>query len=162
MNKMMNGKWLRCLLLLAVLTFTGGCSSDGDSGSDSPASSLLTQGTDVRPDWKYPSVSDYEQTMGVQFRLQDELAAYVTEQDLMCAMISGEVRALCEPEISDDGIYFPLVIFSDDSDVRVSISYYCDRLHRIYTLSNWHDFDATLSPLNAAGEPYLLNFIPQE
>lgn len=100
--------------------------------------------------------------MSVQLRLQDELAAYVTEQDMMCAMIDGEVRALHGPEISDAQIYFPLVIATNNSDVMVGISYYCDRLHRIYTIADWHEFDASLPPLDQQDYPYLIRFITSD
>ena len=158
MNKIVKVKWF---MLLAVLILAWGCSSDSDGGA-SLGSSLLQPGNDERPGWLPPNYNHYEQTMSVQLRLQDELAAYVTEQDLMCAMIDGEVRALHEPEMSDDQIYFPLTVGTNNSDVMVSISYYCDRLHRIYTLSDWHEFDASLPPLDSEDKPYLIRFFTTE
>ncbi|MBR6203004.1 MAG: hypothetical protein IKQ62_08370 [Bacteroidaceae bacterium] len=158
MNKIVKVKWF---MLLAVLTLAWGCSSDSD-GDGSQEGLQLLSGTDERPTWKVPDYNLYEQTMSVQLRLQDELAAYVTEQDLMCAMIDGEVRALHAPEITDAEIYFPLTVGTNNSDVMVSISYYCDRLHRIYTFPDWHEFDASLPPLDSEDKPYLIRFFTTE
>ena len=99
--------------------------------------------------------------MAVQFRLQEVLESYVSENDLLCAIINDEVRAVSSPENSEGQIYFPLVIAANTNDSMVSIAYYCDQLKRIYSIDSWHQFDASLPPLNNE-QPYLLEFIPTE
>ena len=148
-------------MLLAVLPLAWGCSSDDDDDPvdpDLPKKTELTEGNDERPVWGDPDYLSFGLTMAVQFRLQEALEEYVSDQDLLCARIGGDVRAVTAPENSEGQIYFPLVIAANSTESMVSISYYCDKLHRIFTITDWHRFDTSLSPLDN-GEPYLLEFL---
>ncbi len=154
----------KLVILLSVVTFFWGCGSDDDDAEPTDPknkSELLTPGNAVRPTWNEPDYHSFELTMAVQFRLQEVLEGYVSENDLLCAIINDEVRAVSSPENSEGQIYFPLVIAANTNDSMVSIAYYCDQLKRIYTIENWHQFDASLPPLNNE-QPYLLEFIPTE
>ena len=146
-------------IMLSVLAFAWGCGDDDDS--DNPVQPVLTQGTDQRPSWASPDYSQFENTMAMQFQLQEQLNNYVSEQDLLCATINGEVRAVSEPQDSEGQIYFPLVIAANSTDGMVSVSYYCDQLHRIFTITDWRQFDTSIPPTND-GEPYILEFITTE
>lgn len=155
-------KKFNILIILAVLSFVWGCKdSDGDSGSNANTQ-LLTPGTVARPSWKKPDYNQFENIMTIQFQLQEQFAQYVTDQDLMCAMIGGEVRALTTPQKTEGDTYFPLSIAARAGEEDVTIAYYCDRLHRIYELEDYLKFDASTSPTDAEGNPYVLAIIPND
>ena len=132
----------KSILALAAFAFMAwGCSSDGDGTSTQPTPPTptptdISAGTDVRPTWQSPNYDLYEQTMIVEVQLQDELAKYASEQDLICATIGKWL--------------FSLVIGSNDVGVNVGLSYYCDKLHRIFTIQ-WTRFDATVTPTGQGG-----------
>ena len=156
----------KLVILLSVVTFFWACGSDDDDVEPTDPkdkSELLTPGNAVRPTWNDPDYHSFELTMAVQFRLQEVLEGYVSDKDVLWAWVnhSDSVRAVSGPDNSEGQIYFPLVIASNSNDAMVSISYYCDQLKRIYTIENWHQFDASLPPLNNE-QPYLLEFIPTE
>ncbi len=145
-------------LLLAALTLAvGSCGSDSDDSpapDDTPAPATLPSlipGNDARPTtWVSPDASLFELHMAVQVQLGDTLAAYQSDADLMCATIDGEVRAATAPLRTGYDIYYPLIIFNNADDSSVSLSYYCDRLHRIYTISGWAIFNAAAPPMGVS------------
>jgi len=134
------------LLLLALVV--GACSSDDDDDTQEPVPSYLTVGTDQRPtDWIAPAPSLYGGiTMAVQLQLGDTLAHFLSSADLMCVKIDNEVRAVTHPFTNVTVTYFPLSIVGDGNSNAMSLHYYCDRLHRIYTIPNWATFDINASP----------------
>jgi hypothetical protein len=144
------------IMLLTALAFVAG-SCGGDSESDpvptpEPVPSYLTPGTDVRPTtWTAPSPQDYELWMSLQVQLGDELADYQSSADLVCATVNGEVRAATAPMTTGDIIYYPLTIGGNGGDQTVSLHYYCDRLHRIYTIANWAAFKEGIAPTGESG-----------
>ena len=145
-------KNLISIALLTALTFmVGSCSDDDESTEptepivETPA--YLKPGTDVRPtDWIAPNASLFELRMTVQVELGDTLAAYQGEQDLMCATIDGEVRAVTIPHKTGKTIYYPLFILDNRTGGTVSLHYYCDRIHRTYTITNWSNFTPSAAP----------------
>lgn len=146
------------IMLLTALTFAvGSCSKDSDdaSGPDQPSGQPadLTPGTDVRPTatWVTPSTELYELWMSVQVQLGDTLSDYQSSADMMCAIINGEVRAVTTPMSTNGVIYYPLSIGGNGDEKMVSLSYYCDRLHRIYTITNWTLFDTSVPPTGESG-----------
>ena len=92
----------------------------------------------------------YEQTMNVEVQLQDTLVKYASAQDLIGASINNEVRGVATPEQIDDNWVFPLTIVSNDAGLMIELSYYCDKLHRIFTI-NWTKFDASVAPTGTEG-----------
>ena len=135
------------MLLLAALTFMVGSCGDEEI---TPAS--LLKGSDVRPTtWTVPDYSLYGLTMSVQVELGDTLASYQSSQDLMCATINGEIRAVTKPMVNGVSTYYPLSIAGNGEEQVVSLHYYCDRLHRIYTISNWALFNASAAPTGDSG-----------
>ena len=133
------------LMLLALVV--GACGSDDDI--QDPVPSYLTTGSDQRPtDWIAPVPSLYGGiTMAVQVQLGDTLAYFQSSGDLMCAKIAGEVRAVTMPFVNGTVTYFPLSIVGEGDDKTVSLHYYCDRLHRIFSITNWATFDINASPM---------------
>ena len=138
----------KILLAIAALAFMAwGCSSDEDV---TPA--WLQQGSDARPTtWTAPDYSLYELTMSLQVQLGDALAAYQSNADLMCATVNGEVRAVTPPMSNMGIVYYPLTIVGNSNNQMVSLHYYCDRLHRIYTINNWAQFDPSTIPTGESG-----------
>ena len=108
--------------------------------------SSLLAGNDARPDWEAPNYDNWEQTMSVRILPQKKLEPYVTEGDLLCAMMRG----LTEPVFEPDMIFFPLTIGADGAEAKIHLYYYCDSLHRIYT-TQWTDFNASLPPMGEDG-----------
>lgn len=135
-------KYIFAIIAFALMAW--GCSSDDDD-------STIPVGTDVRPEWQAPNYDILEQLMCVEVTLQDKLAPYASEADMMCATIDGEVRAVSTPYKVDDRWHFFMIVGSDNLNVNVSLSYYCDRLHRIFTVSPWTSFDSSLSPSGDTG-----------
>ena len=136
------------LLLLSLLLFLS-CSSDSDDTNTSDQQ-VIAEGTDERPDWQAPLYTAFEQTMSVQILMQRELEPYVTSEDLLCATIDGEVRGLTPPSQEGTTLFFPLTVASNGGGVTVTLSYYCDKLHRIFTIP-WTTFDATTPPMGEGG-----------
>ena len=151
-------KSLLALAALALLAW--GCSSDGDGTSSTPTPTPpptptptpteIPEGTDTRPSWQVPNYDLYEQTMNVEVQLQDTLVKYASAQDLIGASINNEVRGVATPEQIDDNWVFPLTIVSNDAGLMIELSYYCDKLHRIFTI-NWTKFDASVAPTGTEG-----------
>ena len=146
---------IKYLFLSIVMCVAWSCSSDSDEESStpsSPASSSLVPGNDERPtNWTFNDNRQYELRMTVQVQLGDTLANYQSGQDLMCATINGEVRAVAEPSETGGVVYYPLIIFDNGGDSNVSLSYYCDSLHRIYTINDWARFDTSAAPTGNSG-----------
>ena len=149
-------KMKKSILALAALALLAwGCSSDGDGTSTQPTPPTPTPteipaGTDTRPTWQSPNYDLYEQTMIVEVQLQDTLAKYASAQDLMSATIGGEVRGVAAAQQNDDNWTFPLIIASNNVGVAIELSYYCDKLHRIFSIQ-WTTFDASVAPTGTGG-----------
>jgi len=139
----------KSILALAALAFMAwGCSSGEDELQ--PQSSEIPAGTDVRPSWQDPNYDLFEQVMNVEVQLQDTLNPYVSKNDLLCATIGGEVRAMSAPRQVGDVWVAQLTVASNNAGVAVELSYYCDKLHRIFTIP-WTTFDASVAPTGTDG-----------
>lgn len=141
----------KVLLAIAALAFMAwGCGSDSSDEEITPA--YLQAGSDVRPTtWVAPDYSLYELTMSVQVQLGDSLAAYQSRADLMCATVNGDMRAVTQPMSNMGIVYYPLTIAGNGNEQMITLRYYCDRLHRIYTIENWASFDASIAPIGNSG-----------
>ena len=154
--------YLAGVALVATLLLTA-CSSDGDNTPTpptppTPEKTEPAEGTDLRPTWQAPDYSAFEgMTMVVQIGIQEELQPYVSANDLMCAQLKGEVRALGTLHETAGQYYFPLSILGNSSEGAVTLKYYCDKLHRIFTVEGWKKFDSTILPTQG-GEPYEVKF----
>ena len=165
---MMKSKIISMLMLAALAIMAGACSSDDDdepgggtTDPEKPVTEYLTPGNDQRPDWTAPDYTLYGGiTMALQVELGDTLHAYQGADDLMCATIGGEVRAVTALGRTGGQIYFPLVIAGHSSDAMVSIHYYCAQLQRIYSVNDWQPFKPGFPPTNG-GALYIPPFIPE-
>ena len=140
------GQWL-CLFLPLVFM---SCSGSDDNEPNSPTQQAIASGNDAQPDWQAPQYTAFEQTMSVSLLMQHELEPYVTTQDLICATIGDEVRGLTSPVVEDGLIFFPLTVAANGKGESVKLSYYCERLHRIFTIF-WTTFDASVAPMGEGG-----------
>ena len=147
------------IALAALVLMAWGCSSS-DDGDAPEKNSLLPQGTDKRPTWVMPNFDDYEQTMFVRLQLQDTLQSYASDQDLLCATIDKEVRGVASAKQLDGRWVFDLHIASNDMGKLITLLYYSDRLHRIFTIE-WGKFDTTTPP-TGEGDFYQPPFVPKE
>ena len=139
-------KIISYMFVLTALAFAASCSSDDDDTTGGTTTGLA-EGDATRPTtWTAPNYALFELTMSVQVQLGDKLADYQSSQDLVCATINDEVRAVAGPQVTGDVTYFPLVIAGNGADRAIALHYYCDRLHRIFTLSNWTTFDQSTPP----------------
>lgn len=132
--------------LLTLLPLFSGCGA----ADDDVTVEHIPEGTAARPDWPVPNYDRFEQTMAVNVVLQDTLQRYASVADLMCATIGSEVRGVATPQHTGGQWLFPLIVASNEAGVSISLSYYCDRLHRIFTV-DWAVFDAATVPLGTGG-----------
>ena len=139
------------LIAVAITTAFQACSSDNEpEGPVVP--DYLTVGTDQRPiNWQTPDYRQFELTMSLQVQLGDTLVNFQSNQDLMCVVINNEVRAVTEPKSTLGEVYFPLVIAGNGNEGAMTLSYYCDRLHRIYSIPNWGTFNPSIAPSGNSG-----------
>ena len=149
------GLWL--IVCLSAMLFAACGDDDDDTSPD------LKMDSDSRPTWILPqnTYQDFESTMAVQLTLQDELLAFSSEEDLMCATINGEIRALTSLQHTGGEAYFPLVIAGNSNSGSVTLQYYCAQLKRIYTFVDWMKFTPGISPTQD-GKPYVVEFIHTE
>lgn len=143
---MMKKKILFAVAITALTFMVGSC------GDDEVTPALQT-GKDARPTtWVAPQNSSFDlPPMSLQVQLGDTLAAYQSSADLMCATINGEVRAVTPPMSNMGIVFYPLTIMGNSNEQMVSLSYYCDRLHRIYTIKDWAQFDPSVAPTGDSG-----------
>lgn len=148
------------LIAIAALAFMAWGCSKSEEEEAKPAPQIVKVEASERPHWQEqaPNFDQYEQFMNVEVRLQETLQSYASSNDLMSATINGQVRGVSKPKQVDGRWVFSLFVASDHDGVNVSLSYYCDKLHSIYTLSNWTKFDANTIPLGT-GDIYEPTFI---
>ena len=150
------------MALCAILLFGTSCSS---SDNDEAQKEMSGVPVSERPDWNQTEIdyTRYDNEMPVVIGVQSELAQYASEKDMMRATIGGETRAWSaqplEWETTDgtDSRKFALSIAGNAGDGAITLEYYCDQLHRIFTVSNWRNYDASTSPTEG-GQPYVPMF----
>ena len=162
-------KTVKIILLAAVLTIVWGCSSDSESTpakytftpAVKPSWSVDLSGSDTAPGWQDIDRSLYESWMYVTVKLQDELAAYAGDGDLMTVFIGDEQRTRpAAPNIYADGsVYFVLTIGgnSTDREINIRLCYWCTKLRQLFTIEGKATFTPELEYGNTGDyEPPLL------
>jgi hypothetical protein len=146
-------------MLLAVLTMLWGCSSDSDDGDKLEGSSFVSaekpswtidmMANDPVPTWQAPDPSKYESSMFIMVCLEEQLARYASDDDMMTVLIGDECRAKPAPlHKSDSGkCYFVLKIDgnSTDRDVSFSLCYYAAKIHHLFKLSATQTFASDIT-----------------
>lgn len=156
---------LASVALSATLLFGTSCSNGSDDTGPNPPvvpDNPLTPGTDPRPDWDQYAVDylRYDSEMPVVIGIQSELASYTSDKDMMRATIGGETRACSVQPLeweSTSGTAsrkFMLTVGGNAGEGSVTLQYYCDQLHRTFTVSNWKNYDASTTPTEG-GQPYI-------
>lgn len=151
-------KTVKIILLTAVLTMLWGCSSDSDNVSSPSASTFVESGrpswsvdlsgNDAAPGWQDIDRSLYESWMYITVKLQDELAAYAGDGDLMTVFIGDEQRTRpAAPNIYADGsVYFVMTIGgnSTDREINIRLCYWCAQLRQLFTIEGKSTFTPEL------------------
>ena len=142
------------IVTLTALAFVAwGCSSDDDDNSKESSGKFQK----TTPAWVAPNYDDYEQLMTVEIQLQDKLQSIASEADLLCATIDNEVRGLAQPQLVNGQWVFGLTVGANRKGEPVSLSYYCSKRKRIYTIG-WVQFDDD-TPYMGTGSLYQPVFI---
>jgi len=151
------------LALAALATMAWGCSTSDDEAPtpSEPTSQGILQGMELRPTtWLAVNYDLYESLMFVDVVLQDTLQPYASKADMMCATVDGEVRGVAPEPTNEGGSWmFHMTVGSNESNVPVALSYYCDSLKRIFTVDEWTTFDANRAP-TGEGAVYVPVFYP--
>jgi len=136
---------------MAALTMAWGCSSSDDDELEAstfepcgkPTWSVNLVGTDNTPSWTAPNPSDYESSMFIMVKLQEELEEYSSEADRMTVFIGDECRTMpAKPNGNAHDYYFILKVWGNavDRDVVLSLRYYCATLHQVFVLEGKESF----------------------
>lgn len=162
----MVNKILNILVVCSVLTLGWGCSSDSGSGSsdsqaEKPNWQLNLAANDVAPDWSVTNAEDYELTMSLGVKLSQVLAVYASDDDMLAAFIDGQCRSVATPSVYPGSggtlVSAGLNIVGNAGENGVTFKYYCKRLNRIFTLTNWMNFNPNQNP-SQGGSAYVLPF----
>lgn len=149
------------IVLMAVLTIAWGCSSDGDDTNppshprytvmEAPTAPSWDYIKDINwmsdeplPDWAAPDPLQFESTMVLQVKLDEDLFSYASDKDLMSVTKGEECRALslCNfKEVQGTGesvAYFILAIKgnNDERDALLSVNYYCENLKQTFVMKD--------------------------
>jgi hypothetical protein len=159
--------------IMAALLLTAACSSD-DSTSTTPEpkpdtpevdpmeqriKECLEPGNEARPSWTMDNslYELYEQTMAVKVVPQKFLQDYISDDDLLCATIGNQVRAVSNAKKTNGKYYFALIVAGNGNEGNVTINYYCSRLKRMYIAKDWVEFNTDLTP-SFLGDPFEVVF----
>ena len=138
-------------VLVASLVF-GACSTDDNNNNDgytvdeiseAPVWQVDWNNDQERPNWTEPNASAYENWTIMMVQIEDELAPFVSENDLMAIFLNDELRGLASPAVSvggDESIsnQFLMKAYGNETSsetVNVKLSYYCQKLKHMFTLS---------------------------
>ena len=146
-------------MLLAVLTMLWGCSSDSDDGDklegssfvpvEKPSWTIDMMASDPVPTWQAPDPSKYESSMFIMVCLEEQLARYASDDDMMTVLIGDECRAKPAPlhKSASGKCYFVLKIDgnSTDRDVPFSLCYYAAKIHHLFKLSTTQTFASDIT-----------------
>ena len=65
----------------------------------------------------------------------------------ICSVPKLAMRYVVAKPLAIDGTWvFPLFIAANESGGSITLSYYCERLHRIFNKTDWTHFDANTVP----------------
>ena len=111
-----------------------------------PVWQLDLYGEQSMPTWADPDMTQFENSMFVLVKLQDELTAFSTDDDRMACFVDDKCRSvIAHPSKDTEGnIYFALKILGNASDRQVSIEarYYSGGLRQLFVLRGGVEFIA--------------------
>lgn len=141
------------ILSMAALTLAWGCSSDDEETAVQPdngpetttvftASAQPQWQVDMnagqpKPQWTAPDPSEYENSMVVMVRLQDELVPFSTDDDLMAVFVDDDCRALSTRDGNSEKVYFVLNVHGNSSGTpeNYQVCYYSGGLKQLFVLN---------------------------
>ena len=169
---MNNTKLMFLLLASLVLGACGGSDGDDSNGGggngknapytettlgEAPSWQVDWTNNQAIPNWTTPDFSEiYENWTIIKVKMEDELAPYVSKDDMMALFVNGELRGLANPavDISTDkmieGGKFVMKVWGNETGnetVNMSLQYYSQRLKHLFTLND----DITLDPDKTVG-----------
>lgn len=144
------------LIAAAALTLTWGCSGDDETApqteeqqsaqsvftatSEKPSWTVDWSGEAAAPQWQEPAANAYDCRMNLYIRLDKELAAYSSDDDLLSVFMKGTCRAVSERNALDrDGTvaFLPSIKgSSEETGEAITLNYYCARLRRMFIMED--------------------------
>ena len=141
------------LSLLFASLVMGACGGDDDNEPSLgynvttvealPSWQIDWSSNDARPAWKAPNPNEYENWSVIMIQIEDALMPYVGAGDMIALFVGDELRGLANTAFlgesggSAKGVFL-LKAFGNEPDkkeVDVSLSYYCNKLKQIFSLS---------------------------
>lgn len=155
-------RWTSVLMVALIMMW--GCSSDGDdNGQDgdhstfapsaSPTWAMDWTADAAAPDWKEPDVTRFECSMTMLVSLQQSLAAYSTDRDVMAVFVDGDCRGVSyRNKLANGRVEYLLLVkgTSEETGHTMELRYYCDSLHHMNVLTALRPFE----PSNLMDEKY--------
>ena len=183
----MNKSILFLASLMAALIL-GGCSSSDDKEEEEEKENntptrvwTLTQTAPdwkidwssniPKPNWTSPNPLGFENWMLLVVRIDDNLAIYGSQDDLMAVEIGGVMRAVASPAIEPQGqigsrtklpyAYFILKILGNDSSdklLNIKLQYYNAKLKQLFEVEGEEHFVAEI--VYGVDEDFCIDFTP--
>ena len=164
----------RIKLMFALLAslILGACSSDDDNNAaykettinETPDWQIDWSNNQERPNWTAPDASLYENWTILMVKIEEALQPFVSKDDMMALFVNGELRGLAKPAVFMGGSQtgydtFLMKAYGNETGtetVNMSLQYYNEKLHHIFTLSD----DITLDSDQSTGieEDYIPPF----
>ncbi len=170
-------KTIKIMILMAALTLAWGCSSSSDNSGDTPQpqpgpgpvpeNTVFTpcDGTPTwaidwtwlndTPTWEEPDPSYSWLNMQIQMVLDDALAAYSTDDDMVAVFMNGTCRGVGKRNVHQDGrVIFLVSIEGEESEIgnSMEMSYFNAQLKHLFVNKNLPPFE----PSNLWGDQYHL------
>lgn len=113
------------------------------------------------PDWSVINAEKYEMTMSLAVKLNQALAQYASDEDMLAAFVDGVCRSVVSPSVyageTTTLASAGLSIVGNAGDGDITFKYYCKQLNRIFSLDGWMNFNPNQSP-SQDGSAYVLPF----
>lgn len=141
------------LVATAVLTLSWSCSNDEEPATsqeqestksvftattEKPSWTVDWSGEVAAPQWQEPAANAYDCRMNLYIRLDKELAAYSSDDDLLSVFMKGTCRAVSERNALDrDGTvaFLPSIKgSSEETGEAITLNYYCARLRQMFII----------------------------
>ena len=152
-------KKIKLMSLLLASLLIGACGSDDSDGGPAVIETELKQtpqwqidwsNNQERPNWTEPNATAYENWTFLMIQIEPTLQPYVSDGDQMALFINDELRGLAKPAVDLTGALsnprsFVMKAYGNEAvseRVNIKLSYYCQKLKHIFTLSDDIKFDS--------------------
>ena len=127
----------------------GACSNDDEPSyegytvttvSQPPSWQIDWHGNEARPEWKDPSIQNYENWSIIKVQIEEELRPYTSSDDLMALFVADECRGVQGPALilgseEKNTTTYLLKAWGNESDgdqLRVTLKYYNAQLKQVF------------------------------